>query len=180
MTHTAYVVGFAMDDLGQVVLIRKKRPEWQAGLLNGVGGHIETVCRRHDHINSSHNSGCAENFPETPVAAMVREFREETGVGLSANRWGDHIARIEHEDASIFVFRAKITDTEISMIRNVTDEDVEVHLLANVVRNTLWGGGRTAFTGIGNLAWLLSLAAYSGDTYQPILVLANSAEVAGR
>ena len=36
------VVGFAFtEDRRSVILIRKNRPEWQAGRLNGVGGHIE-------------------------------------------------------------------------------------------------------------------------------------------
>lgn len=56
-----YVVGFLFsDDRKQVALIHKRRPGWQAGRLNGVGGKIE--------------SG------ETPAAAMHREFAEEAGV----------------------------------------------------------------------------------------------------
>ena len=39
---TEYVCGFAFDNTKQyVTLIEKKRPNWQAGYLNGVGGHIE-------------------------------------------------------------------------------------------------------------------------------------------
>jgi 8-oxo-dGTP diphosphatase len=53
-----YVLGFCFGpSLRTVVLIRKTRPEWQAGRLNGVGGHIEDG--------------------ETPLAAMKREFCEE-------------------------------------------------------------------------------------------------------
>src|SRR4051812_3192633 len=62
-----YVCGFAFDLLGRLVLIRKKRPEWQAGRLNGVGGHQEPG--------------------ETPEVAMAREFYEETGVGCRAENW---------------------------------------------------------------------------------------------
>lgn len=53
-----YVVGFLFDR-GKVALIRKVRPNWQKGRLNGIGGHIEKG--------------------ETPHQAMCREFREETG-----------------------------------------------------------------------------------------------------
>lgn len=54
-----YVVGFYFDNSrDNVLLIRKKRPAWQAGKLNGVGGHIEAG--------------------ELPKEAMIREFREET------------------------------------------------------------------------------------------------------
>jgi 8-oxo-dGTP diphosphatase len=56
-----YVVGFMLDStLTKVVLIRKNRPEWQKGKLNGVGGKVE------------------EN--ESPWDAIHREFFEETGV----------------------------------------------------------------------------------------------------
>src|SRR5690349_13991679 len=37
----AYALGFLFDGTGRVVLIRKRRPAWQAGLLNGVGGKVE-------------------------------------------------------------------------------------------------------------------------------------------
>ena len=60
---TRYVAGFLFDDCRQhVVLIRKNRPEWQRGKLNGLGGRIEPG--------------------ETPASAMRREFQEETGVDI--------------------------------------------------------------------------------------------------
>jgi 8-oxo-dGTP pyrophosphatase MutT (NUDIX family) len=73
-----YVVGFAFDTYGRVALIRKNRPEWQAGQLNGIGGHVETACERSDHINSRHDAACRGHL-EDPYVAMVREFEEETG-----------------------------------------------------------------------------------------------------
>ena len=37
---TGYACGFLFsDDRRHVVLIRKRRPAWQAGKLNGVGGN---------------------------------------------------------------------------------------------------------------------------------------------
>ena len=39
MTH--YTVGFAFSlDRQFVALIRKMRPRWQQGKLNGIGGHM--------------------------------------------------------------------------------------------------------------------------------------------
>lgn len=56
-----YVAGFAFDpSRSRVLLIEKNRPDWQAGKLNGVGGHI--------------------GEKELPIAAMRREFLEETGL----------------------------------------------------------------------------------------------------
>lgn len=65
---TKYVLGFMFDHtLSRVVLIRKSRPLWQAGKLNGVGGHIEDG--------------------ESKENAMVREYLEETGVTTIEKEW---------------------------------------------------------------------------------------------
>lgn len=53
-------MGFLFNNnLTRVVLIHKKRPAWQAGRWNGPGGNVREG--------------------ETPIKAMIREFREETG-----------------------------------------------------------------------------------------------------
>lgn len=52
-----FVLGFAYDD-ECILLIRKNRPNWQNGYLNGIGGHVEEG--------------------ETLHEAMSREFNEET------------------------------------------------------------------------------------------------------
>lgn len=59
---TKYVVIFVFDAHDHVLLISKNRPDWQAGRLNGVGGHMEGN--------------------ETPAQAMSRELREETGIDI--------------------------------------------------------------------------------------------------
>lgn len=56
-----YVAGFMFNEsFENVLLILKKRPRWQFGLMNGIGGMIE------------------DN--ETEMDAIRREFREETGI----------------------------------------------------------------------------------------------------
>lgn len=65
---SVYVIGFMFSsDMRFVVLIRKARPEWQRGKLNGIGGHIENG--------------------ETGWTAMVREFEEETGCRTKKEDW---------------------------------------------------------------------------------------------
>ena len=55
-----YVLGFCFSpSMRSVVLVKKMRPSWQAGYLNGVGGKVEHM----------------ESFED----AMQREFSEEAG-----------------------------------------------------------------------------------------------------
>ena len=63
-----YVAGFMFDPgLTTVMLIEKKRPKWQAGRLNGVGGHMKVG--------------------ETPEQAMRREAIEEAGTDQQWTRY---------------------------------------------------------------------------------------------
>jgi 8-oxo-dGTP diphosphatase len=64
-THKA-VIGFLFDGQGNVLMIEKNHPEWQKGRLNGIGGKIERG--------------------ETPLQAMIREFREEAGAVVTSWR----------------------------------------------------------------------------------------------
>lgn len=69
MKVATHVVGLLFSaDFSHVLLIRKARPPWQTGKLNGVGGRIEPG--------------------ETAHAAMHREFEEETGCTSKVDwRW---------------------------------------------------------------------------------------------
>lgn len=59
VVRSRYVLGFCFDiGYSLVLLIEKNRQQWQAGLLNGLGGKIEVG--------------------ESPRAAMSREFIEKT------------------------------------------------------------------------------------------------------
>lgn len=110
-----YVVGFAFyEGMGgeeHVVLIRKNRPTWQAGRLNGVGGHIEEG--------------------EDPVDAMAREFREEAGVTIWQPLW-NKFARLSGNGFEVHLFRAK---TQAAIVANTrTDEEV-VHIPVSELEN---------------------------------------------
>lgn len=123
---TKYALGFAFDlseDIAdgdkntQVGLIRKVRPEWQAGHLNGIGGHIE--------------SG------ETAYQAMVREFEEETG--LYVHRWSE-VTVMGNDYFSLAVFKA--FDVPLNDMESLTDEKVGVYrvnaLPNDVIFNLRW------------------------------------------
>jgi len=82
-----YVVGFPLNiDGDETILIKKKRPKWQKGYFNGVGGHIEK--------------------DETPAEAMSREFLEEAGALINPENWTCYIVlstdqRLDREVAYI-------------------------------------------------------------------------------
>jgi 8-oxo-dGTP diphosphatase len=66
--NPSYCLGFLFSkSLDRVVLIKKNKPDWQAGKLNGIGGKIEG--------------------DESSVEAMVREFAEETGLYVPEEAW---------------------------------------------------------------------------------------------
>jgi len=114
-----YVNGFMFNEEGtKVALIRKNRPEWQKGCLNGIGGKI--------------------NEGENPIQAMNREFEEESGgKGLD---WFQYCT-LEGEDWSVYFFS---TRGDISDLETKTDEgDIEIHDVNDIqyqmiIKNLLW------------------------------------------
>jgi 8-oxo-dGTP diphosphatase len=119
-----YVVGFYFD--GSVVfLIRKNRPEWQTGKLNGIGGHIEPM--------------------EKSVEAMRREFREETGVDISEDRW-HNFAIYRGQGWEVHFYTSDRKD-EDPAVRTVTDETVGPVWYQDLPK-----------TVIPNLHWLIPMA----------------------
>ncbi len=76
-----YVVGFLFNN-SKLALIKKNRPEWQRGKLNGIGGHIKVG--------------------ETPLEAMKREFSEEASDFI--NEW-EYYCTMNYPEADVYVFR---------------------------------------------------------------------------
>lgn len=113
-----YVCGFMFDEkeYPNVIMIEKKRPEWQAGKLNGIGGKIEP----------------GEHF----IDAMVREFHEETGWLTTTDQWRP-FANIQGKDWIVWMLAAKCKTWEKTY--SITDEkvvDVNMrHLPSNVIPN---------------------------------------------
>lgn len=103
-----YVLGFIFDvDGREVVLIEKRRPSWQAGLLNGIGGKIEAG--------------------ETPIQAMERECREECGLAQFVTPFR-HFGGMRGPDYSVELFTARVVNPHLA--RSLTDERVRVVPLA--------------------------------------------------
>lgn len=117
---TEYVLGFLFNaDRTEVLLIQKNRPDWQAGRLNGVGGHVEPG-------------------DTTPHAAMRREFEEAAGVADVA--W-ELFYELSGDDWACDVFRA-FDDRAFRAAESRTDELVSRWPLAQlpefVLPNLRW------------------------------------------
>lgn len=118
---TSYVLGFMFsEDLKKVVLILKRKPEWQAGKLNGVGGKIEV--------------------DEFPIDALLREFREETGIYTTLSRWLG-VAQLSGKAGTVFVYA--MNSSRFQEVKSATEESVGIfnienlHVL-NVIPNLRW------------------------------------------
>ena len=114
-----YCVGFAFTpDLTQVALIRKNRPEWQAGSLNGIGGKLE--------------------IGELGIDAQVREFAEETGVETKAGDW-DHIGVMQstqdsaHADKAEWLVYCYRYFGLVSPLKSTTDEIVGMYNVNDIL-----------------------------------------------
>lgn len=101
-----YVVGFLFDSVkGRVLLIEKKRPEWQLGKLNGIGGGI--------------------NEHENEFDAMSREFQEEAGLLIYPQDWKQfHILKDELVEVYFFYYIG--VNAEIHSCKSRTDEELKI------------------------------------------------------
>lgn len=140
-----YVLGFAFDkSLTRVALIRKQRPQWQKGKLNGIGGHVEEG--------------------ETSIAAMVREFREECGIQTNDNDWLNFLT-MEGEDFLVHVY--KIITDDIWNAITLTDEVVNIFDTRFIKDNSMTRlesvydmGDLTGnhYEVISNIPWIIEMA----------------------
>lgn len=137
------VVGFAFtEDRESVILIRKNRPEWQKGKLNGVGGHIHQG--------------------EHPNKAMEREFEEETGVFIHKMNW-ERMVMMEGNGWHVTFFRTWLTRRDVHMIKSLTDEEV----VQVSVKTEEEGANAKILT---NLSWLLPLCLDDSGIQFPLQV----------
>lgn len=114
-----YCLGFFFSrECDRVVLIQKTHPKWQAGKLNGIGGHIEEG--------------------EEPIEAMIREFQEEAYLYVPI--WHPSFRIINtNVGYDLHVFRAY---GPIDSCRPMTDEELifadVMKLPDNVILNLRW------------------------------------------
>lgn len=108
---TRYTLGFLFKNNDtEVLLIRKNRPEWQAGYLNGIGGKMHTG--------------------EHPDETMAREANEEAGIHGVA--W-QQFATMNFAQATVRCYRAHWAgEGECPIIQN-EDEQVGWYYVDSVM-----------------------------------------------
>lgn len=123
-----YVVGFLFDkSLNMVVLIEKQSPEWQKDKWNGVGGKLEP--------------------DETPLQAMIREFKEETALDIVD--WTE-FCTIYGRNSEITFFYSVAEADRLMEVKTVTKEQLGIWSLARV---SMWN-----FPLLPNIRWILPMA----------------------
>lgn len=111
-----YVLGCALCDYGtHVVTILKQKPKWQEGRWNLVGGKIEPT-------------------DKSPLAAMIREWEEETGCFLPIQAWSP-LAFTQGVGWTMHVFM--IRDRRIHLARTNESETVMVRRVADVLADPM-------------------------------------------
>lgn len=141
---TKYVLGFLFnEDLTEVVLIRKNKPEWQADLLNGVGGKIE-------------------DSDENALGAMIREFSEETG--YTCYTW-KHFLRLQSsgDPKDQWMCDCFATKGDVEKTKTVTDEEVIIVFPCALDDEQC----------VENLKWIIELAIDHLDDGKPEFVIAT-------
>lgn len=149
ISEQRYVVGFLFNALfSRVALIRKQKPKWQSGLLNGIGGKIEEG--------------------ENAMTAMRREFGEEANYPAPSELQWRRFCEMHgaNNDGSAFAIDFFFCVGHPHLVASMEAEQIEVHEVCDIAG----GWERT----IGNLPWLVALAKDCGSgVYPPSFITAK-------
>lgn len=116
----SYVLGFMFNTNMEVCLIQKRKPAWQAGKWNGVGGKIKNN--------------------EFALDAMIREFKEETGVQTENKDWR-YFGAMVGDDWECYLFTGMlpvgavpttITDEVVGMFSSALFARMQHECISNV------------------------------------------------
>lgn len=122
-----YVCGFAFCQ-DQIVLVRKLKPAWQYGRLNGVGGKKEA----------------SESWRQT----QAREFKEETGLEIKPDEWNHFATLQDGKDFMVLFFYAEVAWERLRQVRTQEAEQIVICSSYSVNQHNA----------IPNLTWLVPMA----------------------
>ena len=129
-----YSLGFMFSHNMNYVLLRlKKKPAWQDGLLNGIGGLVEPG--------------------ESSLQAMRREFHEETGLMTDLTEWTCFHTE-DFGEAAVHFYYGSMNLKHIAATQIYNDGTGEINVLVPVATFLLGVAPRA----IPNLAYLIPMA----------------------
>jgi len=120
---THYTCGFIYhNDMNNILLIQKKRPSWQNGKINGIGGKVET-------------------FDSNSLQGWIREVKEEANIHISSKQKIYNFCRLVGTNYSIEFFCTFFKNP--IKFRSETDEliiDIPIQDLPkyNLLHNLPW------------------------------------------
>jgi len=138
-----FVLGFLFSPaLDKVVLLRKNRPPWQKGYLNGVGGHVE------------------QN--ESPLQAMNREAKRE----IDYNGHWTYFGRIENKiRGGLIDCFYSIYPNENLNVKSNTDEEAMIVITESIIEFGLEGKKPMGISILPNIPLLIA-AAMTRNSYK--------------
>lgn len=146
MNITKYVLGFAFGNDGAedgVVLIKKIKPDWQAGKLNAPGGKIEPT-------------------DKSPKHAMKREFLEETNIETSLADWR-HFATMKGAEFKVYCYSMLLDEEDVNQgMASVTPEEVGFYYLNNIQHEDKL---------LNNIKWLIEMSKDSDTFRKPLEIV---------
>jgi 8-oxo-dGTP pyrophosphatase MutT (NUDIX family) len=145
-----YVLGFAFTIDGMVYMLKKERgPAGIIGKWNGIGGKIE--------------------IGELPYEAMVREFKEETGVLLTDWRLHAEVTYSNNGNPyKIYLLSVDIPSWQtINVARTIDDFMIEnIGTVEQVEQKSFNGLVTYQYDDVmGNIPWMLQLCVDKGYNY---------------
>lgn len=109
------------SDQTKVLLVHKRKPAWQQGRLNGVGGKIEEG--------------------EDPLACIVREVSEETALNIAKEEWVYVGKIIDRDDTTVSIYATTYAG-HLTNAKQMDHEAIEWFDVANlppqVIENLRW------------------------------------------
>lgn len=140
-----YVAGFMFRKNDQeVALVLKNKPAFQVGKLNAIGGKIEEG--------------------ENPIAAMTREFFEETGCATEACDWRNY-AVLGGKDWKVYFYVCRSGSGRF--LKTMEEEQIAWYPVPDLNRRNI-AGDKDRET-IHNLRWLIPLALDKDEVIASIL-----------
>jgi len=137
-----YSCGLIFDDSKQnVMLIQKRRPAWQNGLFNGIGGHVEEG--------------------ETPLECMYREAKEESTIN---NTYWRFLAVYKTSSFEVHFFWTE--EPDLNKIRPLTDEQLHVFSIKDLFNPNYYFYSSLA----PNIRLLIELALNHKDLRLPVIL----------